>query len=261
MAKRKDELALQEETALSKGFEAYKDAEILELIREEFDGMDMDFEKIKIPSGAMTVFQMPSGDPDDPDTEKTFTAVILHQHGVMVYYKDKYTGGNAPPDCISYDGKNGEGHPGGSCKTCPYNKFGSGENGSKACKQRRNLYLLREGEVFPKLLSLPTGSLKSWKQYLTYITNTRKAKVNTVVTRFSLKAVQNSTGIGYSQAQFKVERDLTDEEKKQLVQLSEMVKEYSQQIEFSYNDDSEYTDYTPPEGYIPDVEVDPEMIG
>jgi hypothetical protein len=42
----------------------------------------------------------------------------------------------------------------------------TGENGSKACKNRRRIYLLREGEAFPDLLSLPTGSLKPFTKYL-----------------------------------------------------------------------------------------------
>ena len=75
-------------------------------------------------------------------------------------YATKYTGGNQPPDCCSFDGVTGEGEPGGACRKCPLNQFGSGENGAKACKNRRRIYVLREGEIFPLLLSLPTGSLQ-----------------------------------------------------------------------------------------------------
>jgi hypothetical protein len=259
MAKKKDELAVQEETAITTGFEAYQDADIIEIIQDELDGLDVNFEKIKIPSGGVTVFQVPSGDPDVPETVNEFSAVILYHHRVMIYYKDKYTGGNAPPDCISYDGRTGEGDPGGTCKTCPYNRFGSGENGAKACKKRSNLYLLREGEVFPKILSLPTGSLKAFTKYIMHVTDTKKRKVNTVVTKFSLKAVQNSTGLLYSQGQFKVDRDLTPDERKQIGALAEIVEEHSKQMEFSYQDiDEEYS--TPTEEYIPDVEIDPDLM-
>ncbi|MGO5338085.1 hypothetical protein ACTQZS_15010, partial [Bilifractor sp. LCP19S3_H10] len=47
-----------------------------------------------------------------------------------------------------------------------YNKFGSGGNKSKACKNRHMLYLVREGEIFPVVISLPTGSLKSFTDYV-----------------------------------------------------------------------------------------------
>ena len=60
----------------------------------------------------------------------------------------------------------GEGDPGGACAKCRYNQFGSGESGGKACKNRRRIYILREGEVFPVLLSLPTGSLKEFTRYI-----------------------------------------------------------------------------------------------
>ena len=50
-------------------------------------------------------------------------------------------GGSNPPDCGSFDGITGTGTPGGICKNCPFNQFGSGEGKSKACKNRRMLYL------------------------------------------------------------------------------------------------------------------------
>ena len=50
---------------------------------------------------------------------------------------------------FSFDGVTGIGNPGGNCQNCPYNKFGSGEGQSKLCKNKRMLYMLREGELFP----------------------------------------------------------------------------------------------------------------
>lgn len=61
---------------------------------------------------------------------------------------------------------NGTGDPGGCCATCKSNQFGSGEGQSKACKNRRMIYVLMEGELFPMVLSLPTGSLKEFTKYL-----------------------------------------------------------------------------------------------
>ena len=220
MAK-KNEVAIKEETALS-SFEMLKNTDTLEFMAEELDGFDVNLEKIKIPSGGLTVFQFPSGDPDAPDNITEFDAVILYHHIMQIYYKDKFTGGNAPPDCVSYDGKIGQGDPGGDCQTCPYNKFGSAENNAKACKKRRSLYLLCEDEIFPRLLSLPTGSLKPFMQYIVRLGNSGMKRTNTVVTRFTLKAAQNTTGIKYSQVQCRVVRDLTEDEKEQILKLSEI---------------------------------------
>ena len=198
---------------------------------EELDGLDGGFERIKIPSAGSTVFEVPGDDMNEPDSVKEFSAVILYHHPIHAYYKNKYTGGNQPPDCGSFDGMTGEGDPGGVCVKCPYNQFGSGENGSKACKNRRRIYVLREGEIFPLLLSLPTGSLKEFSRYIKRLLS-KGRKSNSVVTRFSLKKAVNSGGISYSQAQFSIDRVLTPDEYNLVNRVSEQVKEYSKNIGF-----------------------------
>ncbi len=207
---------------------------------EELDGLDGGFERIKIPSAGSTVFEVPGEDPNEPDSVKEFSAVILYHHPLHAYYKNKYTGGNQPPDCGSFDGITGEGSPGGSCSKCPYNQFGSGENGSKACKNRRRIYVLREGEIFPLLLSLPTGSLKEFSRYIKRLLSKGK-KSNSVVTKFSLKKAVNSGGIAYSQAQFTVDRQLSNEEFALINKLSEQVKTYSKNIGFDVDPGADET--------------------
>lgn len=148
-------------TTKNSAFMALKDFNLNDALTEELSGLSGSFERIKIPAAGMTVFEIPGENPDSPETVKEFSAVILHHHPLYAYYTDKYTGGSNPPDCGSFDGITGVGNPGGDCAGCPFNKFGSGENGAKACKNRRRIYLLREGEIFPMILSLPTGSLAS----------------------------------------------------------------------------------------------------
>lgn len=199
---------------------------------QELDGLEGGFERIKIPSAGSTVFEVPGDDPAQPDAVKEFSAVILYHHPLYAYYKSKYTGGNQPPDCGSLDGVTGIGDPGGSCQQCPYNQFGSGENGSKACKNRRRIYVLREGEIFPMLLSLPTGSLKEFSRYIKRLLSKGK-KSGSVVTKFSLKKATNSGGISYSQAQFTLDRPLTAQELPLIEQLAQQVKVYSQTVDFT----------------------------
>ena len=102
-------------------------------------------------------------------------------------------------------------------------QFGSGENGGMACKQKRCLYLLREGELLPIIMTLPTGSLGEFTKYITRLVAKGK-HANTVVTRFSLKKAQNSTGIAYSQATFATVRNLTPAEKQAIASMSAQVK-------------------------------------
>jgi len=220
------------------GYLQLADFNMNEAMAEELDGLDGGFERIKIPSAGSTVFEVPGENPNEPDAVKEFSAVILYHHPLFAYYKDKYTGGSNPPDCGSFDGVIGEGDPGGNCAKCPYNQFGSGENGSKACKNRRRIYVLREGEIFPLLLSLPTGSLKEFSRYIKRLLS-RGKKSNSVVTRFSLKKAVNSGGIAYSQAQFAVDRNLTAEEYALVSKLSEQVKAYSKHIGYEVDSSAE----------------------
>ena len=218
-------------TEQNPGFLALAQTDFAAMVSEETEGLDLSFDKVKIPSSGSTVFEVP-GEEDDTDTVKEFSAVILHHHTLNCYYKTKYTGGNNPPDCGSFDGVTGEGDPGGDCKSCSLNQFGSAKEGNgKACKNRRRIYVLREGEVFPLLLSLPTGSLKEFTKYIKKLLS-RGKRANRVVTRFSLKKATSSGGVVYSQAQFTVDRALTTEEQTLINTMTEQVKTYSTRVAF-----------------------------
>jgi hypothetical protein len=225
LSKENTEIAAQ-----GSGFLALAGGGFSKVVSGELDGLDIAFERIKIPSGGATVFELP-GEGDEAESVKEFSAVILYHQTLNAFYKTKYTGGSNPPDCGSTDGITGEGDPGGNCKQCPHNKFGSGENGSKACKNRRRLYVLREGEMFPMLLSLPTGSLKPFARYLQTVLSKGRAS-NAVVTRFSLKKAVNKGGIAYSQAVFALDRVLSHEERAAVQPLTGHVKEYAMCVGF-----------------------------
>lgn len=216
------------------GYLSLMNSDFAAMMAEELDGLDTGFERIKIPSAGSTMFEVPGDDPAEPDMVKEFSAVILWQHPLFAYYKSAYTGGNNPPDCGSYDSHIGVGDPGGSCDECPHNEFGTGENGGKACKNRRRIYLLREGEIFPLLLSLPTGSLKEFHRFLKFQLG-RGRLSNQFVTRFSLRKATNASGIAYSQAQFAVDRMLTEEEYRAIAKLSAQVKALSKNVSAAYD--------------------------
>lgn len=81
------------------------------------------------------------------------------------------------------------------------------------------MFLLREGELFPLILSLPTGSMKEFSRYIKRLLSKGK-KSNMVVTRFSLKKATNNSGIAYSQAQFRIDRPLSSEEQILIINAS-----------------------------------------
>jgi hypothetical protein len=174
-------------------------------------------------------------DPNSPDLQKEFNAVILHQHPMLSYYKEKYTGGNQAPDCGSYDGINGIERETGcikNCSECPFNQFNSGENGGKACKTKRRLFLLREGESIPTILTLPTTSLRDFTNYLFRIVGKYK-RPNRVVTKFSLTKAQNSGGISYSKVVLTQAYELTPAEVEQVDKMSEQIKMLANKQDFT----------------------------
>lgn len=236
-------------TADHSGYLALKDFHFADIVSEEMDGLSASFERIRIPAGGMTMFEIPGDDPDEPETVKEFSAVILYHHPLFAYYRDKYTGGSNPPDCGSFDGVIGEGIPGGKCAKCPYNQFGSGENGAKACKNRRRIYLLREGELFPMILSLPTGSLRDFSRYLMRQLS-KGNKSNMIVTRFFLKKATNNNGIAYSQAQFAFDRKLNAEEYALVSAMSDQVKAFQNTVGYDTEETTATIQVNPESGEI-----------
>ena len=84
----------------------------------------------------------------------------------------------------------GVGIPGGDCENCPYNQYGSGEGKSKACKNKRYLYVIREGEIFPIILSLPASSLANFIKYTKQQLSKRR-RLNQVVTKITERKTGN----------------------------------------------------------------------
>ena len=206
--------------------------EMNEAMMEDLAGMKLTFDRIKIPSGGSTAFEIPDADTDDTKMVKDITGVILLHHPAYAYYSKKYVGGSNPPDCGSFDGVKGNGTPGGTCATCPYNKYGSGEGQGKACKNRRMIYILMEGEFFPMVLSLPTGSLKEFQKYVKRQLS-KARKLCQIVTKISLRKATNSSGIVFSQAVFSFERELTTAEKTAVWQMADQARTYAANLSMS----------------------------
>lgn len=227
----------QEVSVIDNEFKAVSE-ELQNIMSQELDGLNIRFDRVKVPSGGALYFELPGEDSDNPDTIKELKGVILHHHALNSYYTEKYTGGNSAPDCGSIDGKTGEGEPGGECAKCPLNQFGSGENGTgKACKNKRRIYLLREGEIFPIILTLPTGSLKEFTNYIAKRIVGKGKRSFEVLTKITLKKAVNSGGITYSQAVFSVDRVLSKSEVEIMSDLSEKMKETTKYVTFEFDEE------------------------
>jgi hypothetical protein len=200
---------------------------------EEMEGLQLSFPRVKIPSGGGLAFEVPGDDPENPDTEKEIIGVIVDHHPVNAYWADKYAGGNNPPDCSSMDGKVGMDQDGNRkpCNSCPMNEWGTAEDGrGKACKNMHRVYILREGEMLPLLLTLPPTSLKNLSDYIALRVVSKGMRSYGVVTKVSLKKAQNANGINYSQAVFALAGKLAPAQAAAMAEYSKGIKVLTRQL-------------------------------
>ena len=216
--------ATDNKATVTEGLGLFADVAAIKAATDNLSGLDFELDKIKMPAGGSTAFEIP-GDDGELKVVKDITGVIVYNHASNAYYKDSYAGGSAAPDCSSGDGITGTGEPGGICSTCPLNQFGSGAGRSKACKNKRILYVLMEGELFPVELSLPAGSLKEFGQYAKRQLSKGRT-LDTVLSRISIKKATNGAGISYSQAVFTFVRELNNAEKNAVKAVTDAIKRY-----------------------------------
>ena len=155
------------------------------------------FDRITIPAGGATRFEIPSAEGMEP--VNTIQGVVMHSQKRRAYWSTSEPREGNPPECSSEDGLRGIGMPSGVCKECPHNQWGSaiGEGPGKACKETQQLFILRDGEALPVVLSLPPSSLGVFQQYVTRLTR-EQASIKAVVTEFSLEKQSSNNGIAYS---------------------------------------------------------------
>ncbi len=191
---------------------------------------EFDLPRIKIPAGGGLQWAVPSLEGET--MESTIEGVIVLARDTRAYYSQPISesGGNQPPDCFSSDGSTGVGKPGGACMTCPLAQYGSapGSRG-QACKQIKQVFVLRGSLLLPEVVTLPPTSLKPAKQYLLKLTS-QGIPYYSVVTRVGLERTKNSQGIAYSRATFAFVRRLAPDEVKKALEYHEMLKPLVQKM-------------------------------
>lgn len=170
---------------------------------KDSQGLTIQFDKITTPAGGGISFEVTNPDTSEADAVKTLRGVILKSLPSNVFFENDYNGDNLPPDCSSNDGiigidQEGEQH---DCATCARNQFGSATDGGKECKNRRTLYILLDGEVMPRLISLPSTSLTNLSKFQTQLLMSRR-RIFDVNVKITLVKAQSKSGISYSKYVF-----------------------------------------------------------
>lgn len=174
---------------------------------EKLSAKDLDV--VKVPAGGGLAWEIPSI--DGIQTEKEFSGIIIHWTPPRTYWEQAFTGDNTPPTCYSLDGLVGIGTPGGDCEKCPFSQWGSGINGSQACHQSRQLFVLLEENVLPIIVRLPPTSIKPCRKYFQRLAS-QAMPTSSVVTKFTLEKDKSASNFTYSRVVLTVERRLTPEE-------------------------------------------------
>ena len=179
--------------------------EISDILNENLDGEQLtpsDLESVGVPAGGNTTWTINTVD-GEVDT-KSIDGILIMTNITRAYWESDFSGGGDPPACSSPNGKVGIGTPGGDCRACPLNQFGSakdGEGRGKACNEKRFLFMVTQDETLPIVIKAPAMSLKGAKKYLFGLTSKRKA-MHSVYTRLTLEKDKNQDGIDYSRIVF-----------------------------------------------------------
>ena len=191
-----------------------------EELAEDMDGLSLNLRRVKMPAGGALQYEIPTGDPQNPDYARSLVGVILYNHASNAYWPEgKEYDDNEPPLCQSVDGKQGHGDPGGACATCILNQFGSSATGrGKACKNMRILYLLRSGEYMPLQLTLSPTSISPFREFMSQTFVARRRVTYGSLVEIGLKRMNN--GNDYSVATFRRLADFSGEQLKQITAKS-----------------------------------------
>jgi hypothetical protein len=185
-----------------------------EEIADDMEGLNINFNRIKIPSGGTLQFEIPGDDPENPDYEKYIEGVIIHNHTAHAFWEEgSENKKDAVPLCSSSNGKLGIGEPGGDCITCALNRFDSDPKGGKgkACKNMRVLYVLQDGDLMPTQISLPPTSIKPFKDFYNASFALRRRPAFGSIVQIGLKKANNGKE-DYSVATFKKLYDFSGEQ-------------------------------------------------
>lgn len=179
--------------------------EIGEIITELLGGQELterDLPRVKIPTGGSTTWEIPG--PGGMEPAKELSGILVHFKFVRAYWPSTAATGTPPachaegPELVAV----GVGEPGGACKTCPYNEYGSEpkQKRGKACKERELWFMLQPSTFLPLVVSLSPMSLQAAGAYRKTTLAGIGVRTTSVVTAITLEADTNPEGEKFARA-------------------------------------------------------------
>ncbi len=184
-------------------------AEVGEEMRPE------DLIKVKLPSGGGTQWEIPSAMGIERTDSITGVLVGWQKCGLLWPNDDPIEGqkpvlrtmdlqtaeqvGPIPDDMVETLEKHRLSENTFDWKELPYNQWNTGKDGvGKRCKEQRIMFILREQDIFPLVITAGAGSLKT---VVPWYTSTQQLRVvwYRLIVELTLKKASSKSGIGYSQ--------------------------------------------------------------
>jgi hypothetical protein len=188
---------------------------------------EYDLPRIKVASGT-ALWLIPGLEGDT--TAQSVEGVVVAARDTRTYYASKDVG-NVPPDCSSIDNATGVGKPGGACAACPLAQWESDPEGGagQACKQVKQLFMVRGASMLPEVVSLPPTSLKAIRQFFLKLA-TQGIQYYQCILRIELEKAQNQQGKVYGKAVLRFVRRLSQEETARAEEVRAFVASFSKQV-------------------------------
>jgi hypothetical protein len=203
---------------------------------------------VNIASGSITEFDLPRIRPVNGEALWKIPTLEGHQtaqsiEGVVVFARDTrayYPGKditNQPPDCSSMDGITGIAKAGvnlgGECRKCPMAQWESApDSGAQACKQSKQLFILRGSSMFLEVVSLPPTSLKAVRQFFLKLV-TQGVQYHQCILRIDLKESTNTQHQKYGTAVLNFVRKLSAEEVARAVEFRKLAESIAERVDIS----------------------------
>jgi hypothetical protein len=173
-------------------------------LMEDMDGFNIRLDRLVTPSGGSEALKININ--GENEYKKAVNIIILDKHPVNILFppKDRNSTEKQRPLCRADDGHNGVGTPGGTCATCPQNRFRTNADGtrSKNCKNKYSLLVWAEDCPNVMILDIaPTGK-DILGEYIVKSINQRGFRPWQVVTKLTWKPVVVPGRDPYSIPQF-----------------------------------------------------------
>lgn len=199
------------------------------------------FGVVTIAGGGAGVFKVKEPGAEEPTSGiQEIDCVVLASHLMNVRWGHDYgtRQQGERPICRSMDGETGIEEETGEthrCAECPYNQFGA-DGARKQCTNKRQLYIMREGDLLPILFALPPSALEAYNNYRILTRVTMRIPLYSLVTRITLKNKTSNNGSEYSTPVFTPIGKLPLDEAKRMEQFAKGIMEAAQRSGIAADD-------------------------